>query len=140
MLRGRRGVALLLVLGVGTALLGVASWGAARVGWSHRGLRAVWDRVALDFAAVEVEHAARAAVRQATPDSASAVVIVTANRSTGRWEIAPVSPDLWRIRWAIAGAEGQWRAGAWLAVRPARVLEAAGAAVPIVLPGLPPTR
>jgi hypothetical protein len=140
MLKNRRGAALLLVLGVGTALLGVATWGAARLAWSHRGLRAVWDRVALDFAAVEVEHAARAAGRQETPDSTAAVVMVTANRSTGRWEIAPVSPDLWRIRWAVAGAEGQWRAGAWLAVRQGRGLEAAGAGVPIVLPGLPPAR
>jgi hypothetical protein len=133
-------VALLLVLGIGTALLGVATWGAARLEWMHRATRAVWDRVALDFAAVEVEHAARAAVRQATLNSATAVVMVTANRSTGRWEIAPVSPDVWRIRWAVTGATGQWRAGAWVAVRQARGLEAAGTGAPILLPGLPPAR
>lgn len=123
-------MALLLVLGIGTALLGVATWGAARLGWMHRATRAVWDRVALDFGAVEVESAARVAVRQAATDSATAVVMVTTNRSTGRWEITRVSPGLWRVRWAIAGADGQWRAGAWLA---------AGAGAPTVLPGYLPT-
>ncbi|MFZ9897991.1 MAG: hypothetical protein ACO3F5_00970 [Gemmatimonadaceae bacterium] len=133
-------MALLLVLGVGTAMLGVATWGAARLGWMHRATRAVWDRVALDFAAVEVEHAARAALWKGTRESTTAVVIVTANRSTGRWEITPVSPDLWRIRWGVTGAEGQWRVGAWLAVRQTVALDAVGTGAPILLPGLPPAR
>jgi hypothetical protein len=133
-------VALLLVLGVGTALLGVATWGAARIGWTVRATQAVWDRVALDFAAVEVAHAARSGARLASPDSTTTIVMVTANRSTGRWEIAPIVPDVWRIRWAVTGAEGQWRDGAWLAVRRPAGGEVIGAGAPILLPGLPPAR
>jgi len=140
MLRGRRGAVLLLVLGVATALLVLAAWGAMRLTWMWHAVRISWDRVAVDFAAVEVEHAARQAAVPAAGEPVATGTRLTANRLVGRWEVTAVATGVWRVRWGVGGADGLWREGTWLGIP--GTTESDGLGRPIVrpLPGLPPDR
>lgn len=135
MLKARRGAVLIVVLGIGTSLLALATWGALRVGWGRAALRSEWDGLVLEFAAVEVRQAARG--RTMPRERVDSGAFVTTNRLVGRWEVREVGPGLWRVRWGVGGAGGLWREGAWSAVGPPPVLgdTAPGKLIPI--PGLP---
>lgn len=139
MLRSRRGAILLLVLGVAAVVLALLGWGASRVAWSRAQTRAEWDRVVLEFAAVEVERAAQGALvtRAAAAETA---MFVTSNRLVGRFEARPVSPPLWRVRWGVGGSGGLWREGGWFTIEAPSPPSGPAVGILTPLPGLPPAR
>lgn len=128
------------MVGVATALLALATWGAVQLSWTYAATRSVWDRIAVDFAAVEVERAARRATVSAAADTTTIHSLRTTNRFVGRWEVTPVAPDVWQVRWGVGGAAGLWRQGEWLAVRRGALGDGGGLVLAPLPTGLPPGR
>ncbi len=139
MLRPRRGAILLLVLGVAALLLALIAWGSRWVAWSRGQTRAAWDLVVVEFAAAEVERAARGAT-MARLGATETVMWVTTNRLIGQIAIRGVAPLVWQVRWGVGGAGGLWREGGWLALESVTPGTAPGMVSLVPLPGLPPLR
>jgi len=127
------------VLSVAAGLLSIASWGAIRLSLEVRASQALWDRVVIDFAAVEVVGGARRAGAQVGREIVG--TILTANRSQGRWVLEAITPWVWRVRWGVGDAAGRWREGHWLAVAKAAgapMVEATDTVSLVPVPSLPP--
>lgn len=140
MLRRRRGAVLILVLGVASVLLVLVAWGAMWLTWTQQAARVAWNRVAVDFAAAEVERAAQRAVVPAAGEAVTTGTLLTANRLVGRWEVTAVATGVWRVRWGVGGAGGLWQEGEWLGTAGPPRTDVGGRPIVHLLPGLPPAR
>jgi hypothetical protein len=113
----RRGVLLPIVLAAMLGLAGLLIAAMGRIRDAHLAMRARWDAVVVDAAALEIEAAARRVCGDSTGTLARE--LVTTNRLFGRLEVAPVAASgsrIFRVRWAVGGAANLWREGTVLGI------------------------